>query len=119
MGKELTDPATGELFFRTPAGKAVLAQIQARFDEGFDVTPAEHVRHMAMAEAMPIYREVAAKQAATIVELQQRLSRYEKAEPNQGGAAPPAGGGKGGFDVGAMFWGVGRWMAGELRLAGA
>ena len=112
VGKELSDPATGELFFRTPAGKAVLAQIQSRFDEGFDVTPAEHVRHMAMAEAMPVYRDVAAKQAATIVELQQRLSRYEKAEPNQGGAAPVAGGGKGGFDVGAMFFGgaVG-WIA--------
>ena len=103
VGKELTDPATGELFFRTPAGKAVLAQIQARFDEGFDVTPAEHVRHMAMAEAMPVYRDVAAKQAARIVELQQRLSRYEKAEPNQGGAAPPAGVGKGGFDVASLF----------------
>ncbi len=31
--------------------------------------------HMAMAEAMPIYREVAAKQATAIVELDQRLSR--------------------------------------------
>ena len=112
VGKELTDPATWEIFFRTPAGKAVLAQIQSRFDEGFDVTPAEHVRHMAMAEAMPIYLVVATKQAATIVELQNRLSRYEKAQPNQGGAAglgsgqnvafspgqaPPAGGGAGGI----------------------
>lgn len=105
VGKELTDPATGELFFRTPAGKAVLAQIQSRFDEGFDVTPAEHVRHMAMAEAMPIYREVAAKQAATIVELQQRLSRYEKAEPAQGGRAPEGGAGKGGFEVASLFGG--------------
>jgi hypothetical protein len=103
VGKELTDPATGELFFRTPAGKAVLAQIQARFDEGFDVTPAEHVRHMAMAEAMPIYREVAAKQAAAIVELQQRLARYEKAEPAQGGRAPEGGAGKGGFEVASLF----------------
>ncbi len=105
VGKELTDPATGELFFLTPAGKAVLAQIQSRFDEGFDVTPAEHVRHMAMAEAMPIYRDVAAKQAATIVELQQRLSRYEKAEPAQRGAPPAAGGGKGGFEVASLFRG--------------
>jgi hypothetical protein len=97
VGKELTDPATGELFFRTPAGKAVLAQIQARFDEGFDVTPAEHVRHMAMAEAMPIYREVAAKQAAAIVELQQRLARYEKAEPAQGGGRRREGQGREGL----------------------
>ncbi len=64
-------------------------------------SPAEHVRNRAMAEAMPSV----AKQAATIVELQHRLARYEKAEPNQGGAAPPAAGGKGGFDVGAMFGG--------------
>jgi hypothetical protein len=103
VGRELSDPATGELFFRTPAGKAVLAQIQSRFDEGFDVTPAEHVRHMAMAEAMPIYRDVAAKQAAAIVELQQRLSRYEKAEPAQGGRAPEGGKGKGGFEVASLF----------------
>lgn len=41
---------------------------------------------------MPIYPDVAAKQAARIVELQQRLARYEKAEPNQWGAAPSAGG---------------------------
>jgi hypothetical protein len=56
-----------------------------------------------MAEAMPIYRDVATKQAARIVELQQRLSRYEKAEPNQGGGASRRGG-KGGFDVGNV-WG--------------
>lgn len=105
VGKELTDSAKGEIFFRTPAGQAKLAEIQARFDRGFDVTPAEHVRHMAMAEAMPVYRDVATKQAATIVELQTRLSRYEKAEPNQGGAAPPAGGGKGGFNVATLFGG--------------
>ncbi len=32
VGKELTDPATGELFFRTPAGKAVLAHLPCLFD---------------------------------------------------------------------------------------
>ena len=104
VGKELADPEKGEMFFRTPAGQAKLAEIQNRFDQGFDMTPAEHVRHMALAEAMPIYRDVATKQAKLIGELQSRLSRYERADPAQTGGQPAGSNGAGkGFSVASLF----------------
>jgi hypothetical protein len=43
---------------------------------------------MVLAEAKPIYRDVAAKPAGATVKLHQRPCRHEKAEPAQNGALP-------------------------------
>lgn len=101
----------GDIYFRTPAGQAALAEISSRFENGFDLPPAEVVKSMAQAKMGEFYagmtqslfkqlNEVTALLAAKDKE----LSRYADLEPRGGGAPLGAGGGgSGGFDIGGMF----------------
>lgn len=98
--KELSE---SNIFFKMESGQAVLADIRARIDQGQIPSPAEQVRHMALAASAPIFQQLATQQAQKIAQLQQALSRYVKADPSQTGASPTQGGGSGGFDVASLF----------------
>lgn len=85
----------GGPFFATPAGKMAIARISEQFERGVDVRPAQVVKALALAEAAPVYRQVAENLGRQLAEAQKLLARYKEADPaallGDGGATPAAG----------------------------
>lgn len=105
VGEALEAPEIkDDIFFSTPGGRSVFEQISQRFSRGLDLTPREVVTKMALAEAAPVYRAMAEKQAAEIARLTNELARYARQDPGQmHQQSAPGGSAKSGFDPGAVW----------------
>ncbi|SKA84908.1 hypothetical protein SAMN02745166_01072 [Prosthecobacter debontii] len=98
----------GNVYFRTPAGQAVMQQIGKRFEAGYDLTAQEVTEHMAKSAGFDFYANLCQDLMSKVTGLEQQLARYGSLEPNQGGRAPGGGGGAAsGFDLAGMFGTIG------------
>lgn len=101
--------AKDDVFFQTPGGKAVLNNLNVRFQSGFDLTPGEAVTALAKAEGFDVYRQFATRQQARIVELESMVAKYASADPAKASDGGGSGGGNesAGFSM-ASVWGGGK-----------
>lgn len=111
--QELTGES-GDMFFRTDGGRFIMQSLAQRFEGGDIPTAKEAVQAMALAQAAPFYRNMTKQLFQERLELQKalaekdtQLSKYASLEPNGGGAGLPTSSSSG-FDVGAMWSGIGR-----------
>lgn len=102
------------MFFRTDGGRFIMQSLAQRFEGGYIPTAKEAVQAMALAQAAPFYRNMTKQLFQERLELQKalaekdtQLSKYASLEPNGGGAGLPTSSSSG-FDVGAMWSGIGR-----------
>lgn len=100
----------GDIYFRTPAGQAALAEISTRFENGWDLPATDVVKSMAQAKMGEFYAGMTQglfKQLAELTDQlaakDKELSRYAELEPRGGGAPLGGGGGGSGFDIAGMF----------------
>jgi hypothetical protein len=97
----------GDIFFATKGGQIELQNISRRFAQGVDLKPTEVVQKLAEAAAYPIYRQLAARQAAQLAEMQKTLKQYEAGDPSRvAGGAAPAGGDPGASPLAGIFSGM-------------